>query len=158
MTASSAFATNIGKGSGDGQLNGDESYGCFDTRSGCFRSRMRLMLLQGNGTCSGRQFILSATLDDLSQKLSLVSVSPVRCDALMTRRPLLEPGILATYINAEQDALEVTARSHDPGAWWHKNEIEIKKRWNHELGLSSDSVFQQTIMICDLTLLNWPTP
>jgi hypothetical protein len=94
----------------------------------------------------------SATLDDLSQKISSHAGSGISCDVLMTRRPLLEPGILTTYINTEQDALVATTRSSDPSAWWRKNGSRIKTRWNFELTLSTDSIFQQSIMIGDLTL------
>lgn len=97
-------------------------------------------------------FFPSATIDDLTLKLQNPSSKPIECDVIMTRRKLLEPGIVSTYVGTEQDALLASYKSPTASQWWSHHGDSVRQRWLHEVELLDDTVAQQTILVGDLAL------
>ncbi|NYF52360.1 hypothetical protein [Tunturiibacter gelidoferens] len=115
-------------------------------------ARAFLAKLARDRNCNGL-FTASQDIDTLQEKIVASRDQPkVSCDLLLTQQPLIEPGIMATYINLEQSALLTAARFDNALNWWKKYGPDVSKRWNRELTLSNFAVAQQTMMVGDLIL------
>lgn len=114
-------------------------------------ARATLSKLARGNDCGGL-FYPSSTIDDLTMKSQASTSKPTECDEIMTKRKLLEPGIVSLYVNEEQDALLASYRSKTGAAWWSQHADSVRRRWNHELQLLDDAVAQQTIMVGDVVL------
>jgi hypothetical protein len=113
-------------------------------------ARAVLSKLADKANCAGL-FYPSITIDDLVKKTT--SKGPVfECVDIMARRELLEPGIVSSYVNEEQDALLASSRSNSAIRWWNQHGEGVRRRWMHEVELLDDAIAQQSIMVGDIVL------